>query len=228
MDRTLDLVFSNNLDIEIDVPKPLTRVDSYHPPILLTFETQIQSSELDFMERCPNFKYADFVGLSNHLASINFDDLFLNKSLHEKVNIFYDALYSGIQKFVPTTNKKSTKGVPWMNKHLRQLKNKRNKEWKRYKISGDISSFELAFAEFETINNKLYNEYVDEMSSSLKNDPSSFWRFLNSKRNTNITPRTLSLGACSSTDPKEQAELFAEFFATNFSATSASAPIKNV
>ena len=228
MGRTLDLVFSNKfLDFEIDIPRPLTKIDQYHPPVLLSFETQTQICLVDTIERSYNFKYADFVGLANYLVEANLDFLFINKTLQEKINIFYDVLHSGIKRFVPLTIKKTSRGAPWMNKRLRQLKNKRNREWKRYKTTGDISSFERAFTEFETMNKSLYNEYVDKMASSLKGDPSSFWRFLNSKRNANIAPKSLYLGARSTTDPLQQAELFAEFFNANFSSTSSSFPVNS-
>lgn len=54
------------------------------------------------------------------------------------------------------------------------------------------------------------------MTSSLKSDPSSFWRFVNSKKNTNSEPKLLQLGDKSTVDKGEQAELFATFFKSNF------------
>ena len=102
MGRTLDLVlreFSNKfLDFEMNIPKPLTKIDPFHPPVLLSFETHIQSNVRDYIERTPKFKYADFVGLSNHLADTGFGELFLGKSLFEKINIFYDTQKSALDE----------------------------------------------------------------------------------------------------------------------------------
>lgn len=66
------------------------------------------------------------------------------------------------------------------------------------------------------MNAELYNAYVDKISSSLKTDPSSFWRFVNTKKNSNCDPKLLHLGEKSSVHKKEQAELFATFFKNNF------------
>lgn len=220
MNRTLDLIFTNDfLNIEIDAPNPITKVDSFHPPVLLTFEVQTQSRAMDTIELYPNFKHADFVGMSNYLADTDFENLFLDKSLDEKIDIFYNVLHRGIHTFVPIS-KRIPKKVPWMNKRLHQLKNKRNKEWKRYRATGAIEPFELACAEFDAMNIELYNEYVERMESSLKEDPTSFWRYVNGKRNNNIIPMSLFLGERTTTDPEDQAELFAEFFGANYSSSS--------
>lgn len=73
--------------------------------------------------------------------------------------------------------------------------------------------------EFDALITELYQNHVNKMKSSLKNSPSSFWKFLNSKKNTNSFPKLLHYGSHPSTDQCEQASLFAEFFSSNFSAT---------
>lgn len=53
---------------------------------------------------------------------------------------------------------------------------------KQFKISGDKTQFDKVFAEFDSLNTQLYNEFVANMSTSLKSNPSSFWQFVNSKK----------------------------------------------
>ncbi|XP_031616839.1 uncharacterized protein LOC116336829 [Contarinia nasturtii] len=54
------------------------------------------------------------------------------------------------------------------------------------------------------------------MTSSLKSDPTSFWRFVNTKKNSDCDPKSLHYGDKSSVDKMEQAEMFATFFKNNF------------
>lgn len=85
---------------------------------------------------------------------------------------------------------------PWKNKKLQSLKNKKNKEWNRYKTTDD---------------------YVQKMTTRLKSDPSSFWQYVNAKRSTNNQPKSMQYGDIKSNDETEQADLFANFFGANYS-----------
>lgn len=220
-DRLLDLFFTNDfLNVSIDHAKPLSRVDEHHPPILATFEWHGASNDSSHPKKSFNFKRANYVGLKQYLANINFAELFQGKALSEKVQILHSVLDSAIKKFVPPCISKHRAKFPWTNKKLQNLKNKKNKEWKRYKISGDKQPFDKAFEEFDGLNTTLYNNYVDKLKASLKSDPSSFWRFVNSKKSTDNKPKVLQLDAKRSSEESAQADMFAEFFSGNFVAPS--------
>lgn len=163
-----------------------------------------------------NFYKGDYVAMNRFFNGINFIHMFSNRSLDEKVDILHEILSVAIDKFVPMQSKKNQSKCPWHNKLLQSLKNKKNKEWKRSKLTGDDSDYLRALNDFTTLNTELYNTYVDKMSSSLKSDPSSFWRFVNTKKNSDCNPKLLHLGDKSSVDRKEQVELFATFFKSNF------------
>lgn len=220
--RLLDLLFTNDFtNVSIDHAKPLTRVDEHHPPILATFEWhEATNDSMTQPKIIYNFKRANFKELNSHLASINFTNLFKEKVLCEKVHIFHEVLNSAIKRFVPTIVTKPREKCPWNNKKLQQLKNKKNKEWKRSKRTGDKQPFELAFQEFDVLNTTLYNNYVDKLKSSLKQDPASFWRFVNSKKSTDNKPKVLQYDSHSTADEVEQANLFAKFFGSNYTVSS--------
>lgn len=154
--------------------------------------------------------------MNQFLRSINFDDLFTGKSIDEKVALLQNTLSDAIGQFVPIQKKISNDKCPWNNKKLQSLKNKKNKEWKRYKNTGDKQPFNAAFDSFDNLNTELYDKYVSNMKSKLKSDPSSFWHYVNSKRSTSNQPKCMKFGDITSNDVHEQSNLFAKFFSDNY------------
>lgn len=215
----LDLMFTNDyVNVEVSSPPPLSTIDKqYHPPILLSYEWHVSDPNETSLPTL-NFYKADYDSMNTYFARIDWYQCFSNKLLDEKVDALHEILASAINEYVPSRVKKNSEKCPWKNETLKSLKNKKNKEWKRAKKTGDKSRFVTAVSEFSELNTKLYNDYVNKMSSTIKSDPSSFWRFVNSKKNTDSFPKHLHLGANSSADGKEQAEFFATFFKKNFAA----------
>lgn len=220
----LDLIFTDKFfDIEVTIPHTiLSTKDDFHPPLLILLETAIDSPTNIEVSCHRNFIRTDFIGLCNFLNDANIVDNIVALPLDDKIAFLYDLLDRGIADFVPFARRKRFK-IAWWNGELQKLKNKRNKEWKRYRHTGEKSSFDRAFAEFDSLNTQRYSDYTSTMESSLKENPSSFWRYVNSKRNVNSLPKLFHYGDRSSTDPGEQATMFAEYFCENFSSPSTNA-----
>ena len=215
--KLLDLIFTNDhSNCEIYSPKPLAKIDTYHPPLMIQFEWHFKQIMNNQQNRKFNFNKTDFIKLNNYLALHNFDELFANKDIDDKVDILHDILHTGIKNSTPLQIIKSTTKCPWRNRELQRLKNKKNKEWKKCIGRSDMSSFESAFNAFKEMNTQLYDQYVDKRKSSLKDDPSQFWNYVKSLKNTDNNPVTMRLGDKSSTDQVEQADMFASFFKENF------------
>lgn len=117
-----------------------------------------------------------------------------DKSLDEKVSLLHIVLNEGITRFVPCTKRNHFK-IAWYTKELQNLKNRRNKEWKRFRLTGDKSSYDSAFTSFDALNSTLYQNHVNKLKSSLKQNPSSFWNLVNSKRKVNCLPKLLHDGS---------------------------------
>lgn len=222
-DRLLDLFFTNDFtNISIDHAKPLSRVDEYHPPILATFEWHTAMSDTTSQPtKTFNWKRANFTAMNEHLANVDFAALFDGKSLTEKVSSLHSVLNDAVKKYIPPVIVRRRTKLPWNNKKLQNLKNRKNKAWKRFKVTGDKHQFDKAFEKFDGLNTALYNGYVDKLKLSLKSDPSSFWRFVNSKKSTDNQPKVLHLNSNRSSDEKVQADMFAEFFSSNYTVSSA-------
>lgn len=216
--RLLDLIFTNELSIaEIVMPhSPLTNIDSFHPPLLLNVDISVNlASSIDCVPQ-RNFIVGDYIGFCNFLNESNVMHNLARKSLEEKISFLYTLLDDGISRFVPFSKRRRYK-LPWWNASLQNLKNKRNKEWKRFRLTGENSTYAAASSHFDSLNMVLYKDYVSRMETSLKNNPSSFWRFVKSKRSTDTLPKLLKHADRSSVDINDHVAMFAEFFAENFS-----------
>lgn len=219
--KYLDLIFTSSTEVEVVEPTPLLKIDEYHPPLLLSMEWYPYLSNEIHAVSSINFKKVDYIGLNLFLNEVDFNSIFATKSLEEKAVTFLELVRRGITLNAPhnfRSNKISTgTKCPWSTKRLKRLKNKKCKEWKNLKRTSYRGDFEKALAEYESLNSALYRTYTDNQKAKLKSDPSSFWKYVNSKKCTNIKPNLLQYGHRSSTDEKVQAEMFAEFFSTSFS-----------
>jgi hypothetical protein len=138
--KLLDLVFTNEfLCVEINTPAPLSKVDPYHSPLLLNFETQIHQTDSTQIN-CPNFNRGNYTGLCNYLNNLNITTNLIHQTLDEKIAYLHDVLSEGIRQFIPPIKKRRFINA-WWNVRLQKLKNKRNKEWKRYKLIGSDQIF---------------------------------------------------------------------------------------
>ena len=120
--------------------------------------------------------------------------------------------------FVPRAVIRSTNKPFWHNKELSRLKNVRNKEYKKLCIQrqncpdADESSFLDAKVNFEQYRRQLHNDFIRDKASSLKSDPKSFWKFVNSKRTSNLLPSIMNYEGQTATNDSEKSNLFAQFF----------------
>ena len=223
MDRLLDLVFTNDYDnFSIAKAPPLFNFEVIHPPILLTFEWHFDINNNQPEVETFNFKRGDYNGLNQYLSSLNLEQRMNQLSLDDKVALLVNSLNEAMERFIPKSIIKRNSNCPWSSKQLKKLKNKRNKEWKYFKATGDRRSFDEAFAAFDSLNTKLYDEYIANMASSVKSNPKSFWRLVNSRRKTENVAKILHYGDTTTTDIQLQADLFAEFFNTNFESAQSS------
>lgn len=217
--RLLDLIFTNEIvNFDVNRAKPLVNCEGHHPPLLLTFEWHLEVNEQT--RKISNFKKGDYVGLNRFLHAMNIEQLLLGNSVDGMVDVLCDILTDAIDKFIPKITIKRNRNCPWGTKELQRLKNLRNKEWKRFKLTGDVLPFETAFAAFDSLNTKLYDDFVRSMSENVQSNSKQFWQFVNSRRHTINNPKFLRYGNVSTCETKRQADLFADFFATTFKAAS--------
>lgn len=227
--KLLDLIFVNDpSDFVINRSLPITLPeDRHHPTLELTcsLESLFLIKYNRRVDKVYNFKSTNYLELNQQLREINWNNVLLNNcltpvSLDIMVNNFYLTLYSimdrCIKKHVPYTHS----GPPWSSRQLSSLKNSKNKYYKKYKQTcspADYNRYSVFRAEYNLLNKQLYNNYLIKLKTNFKNDPKSFYKFVNSKRKTVGFPSTMKYGANDSSDDVVICNMFADFFATTYS-----------
>lgn len=135
--RILDLVFSNEADINISLADPLSRVDVFHDPI--EFMIPIESGEIIDDERpivtSFNFKKANYTELNSYLDSIDWNDKLSSNAgdVDDVIERFYEVLLHGFNLHIPLKRSKMNDHPPWYSKRLTRLKNRMSRVNKNYR-----------------------------------------------------------------------------------------------
>ena len=128
MDRQLDLIFAYDQQLVL-VDKcmtPFSNVDLYHPPSLLTVGVinVIPDNNLEFKVEKLNFRKGNFEGIAYSL-----DNFTENNDKDEHEELFYYILFDIFKKNVPKSTIYESAKIPWSNKELRNLRNRRSSEF---------------------------------------------------------------------------------------------------
>ncbi|RYE05026.1 MAG: hypothetical protein EOP33_07750, partial [Rickettsiaceae bacterium] len=218
----LDLVFTNDPE-NVIVTKGARFVndEKCHPPVLLSFEWNFKLGE-SVTSSVYDFKRGDYESMNRLLFNSGITQKLNNfmLSLETKVDLLMSTLHNAINQCVPKVKRRELPNCPWSTPTLRNLKNIQAKAWRWFKKSDDKRWYNSAKTDFDTLNLRLYGEYMERMASYARDDSKSFWQHVNKRRKVNASPKLLHYHHTSSANEQIQAELFAEFFATNFNSPS--------
>ena len=132
---------------------------------------------------------------------------------------FYSLVYESLDMFVPKTVKRRRNYPPWYNSDIIKLIKKKFSVWKKYKRNKnarDLEEFRRLRARVKTDIGNAYKNYCRDVENQIVNNPSNFWRFVNSKRNNRSLPEVLSRGEDMFQDSKDIANAFANFFQSSY------------
>lgn len=224
--RFLDLFFTNSINLYtvIEAPVPYIVNDINHK----SMEVNLNQSELllsnsiknNFISKFYDFKRADFDSLISFFSSIDWNARFSFNDLDHDVQLFYNILFSGIDRFVPiSVFKNNRNNPPWFNKCLINLGNRKKKLYRKWKRSNN-ASVKLAFSsvsnEFDSMHKIAYRNYINKVQNDLILNPKSFWNFVQSRRKTCGFPSTMSYNNVSGNNSIDVANLFGSFFQNTY------------
>ncbi|XP_017466462.1 PREDICTED: RNA-directed DNA polymerase from mobile element jockey-like isoform X1 [Rhagoletis zephyria] len=219
LNRILDLIFvSDNLNYRIcDCINPITATDKHHIPLVIKLDfycfSAIKDNKLSF-----NYSLCDFFSFNELLSNINWDDLFTNLDTAYCFSIFKSILYELCLDKIPVKKKKPYK-LPWYSKDLKKLKNLKNKFYKKFKTSGNhvyFVKYQHYLKKIDSLNKTLYSNYVRDTELNIKSNPKLFWNYVKSKKGCSSLPTGIFLGDKAAETPSDAANLFAEYFGSNF------------
>lgn len=161
-----------------------------------------------------NFKKGNYNALNEFLDNINWDR-FKTGSLDAYIDQFYKIMNLAIEQFIPRSPVVSSTREPWFNSRLSGLKNRKSKAHKKYKLNPSVVNYEIFSAlrsQFKILNRFLFNLYIVEIESNIRNNPKCFWSYVDSKRNCRGIPSQMSLNSLTASDPQSITDMFASFF----------------
>lgn len=106
---------------------------------------------------------------------------------------FYNTLACAFEQFVPKVKVRDKNSRPWYNADLRKLRNKRNNEYTN-KMKGQMNRYECIKLEFDLLNKRLYDQYLQKLSKNIKSNPKKFWSFIKSQRSSSGYESKMSYG----------------------------------
>lgn len=170
-----------------------------------------------------NFRLADNDGLISYFNSVEWNSCFSLVDIDRDVQLFYDILFIGFDRFVPVSVKSVNRNnPPWFNKDLINLRNRKKKLYRRWKLSkndDDRVAFLNFSKQFDGLHCIAYKNYITKAQNSMASNPKSFWNFVNSKRKTFGFPSSMCFNDVTANNSGDIANLFATFFQSIYSRT---------
>ncbi|XP_055522713.1 uncharacterized protein LOC129716894 [Wyeomyia smithii] len=201
--RFLDLVFVNSHALPAcsvtTAPDPLCNIDVHHPPLMVSFDRPVEGLFIDeFDSSSFDFRRGNYDAIESELRGI--DWTFINRStdLDEAVSGFTEFIQELIHRHIPKARPR--RKPIWGNRHLTKL-NRLLDHTKHY---------------------RLYTMFVRKTKRSLRLNPKSFWRFVNSKRKEEGLPSSVFLLNSEASTNNSKCDLFTEHFASVFNKEHAS------
>ena len=213
--RFLDLIFGpDDFCFNVEPAVDSLFCDSfYHRSYCCTISTY-EPKNLQFVEYYRDFRNADYTGLCNYLAPINWNGI-LNGNINNAVEQFYQILESAISLFV-TLKRRYTSSYPiWFSGDLKQLIREKKAAHLKYKNNSTIDNY-LYFSNLRSrckeVSKACYNHYIASLENRMQNDSRHFWRFVNTTRSSNNIPDTMHLDNTSVSNGLDIVNLFATHF----------------
>ncbi|KAI8501334.1 hypothetical protein Bbelb_206050 [Branchiostoma belcheri] len=188
--------------------------------IRLQFEIKLYTERKDNSKPRLNLYRGDYASIAADLAGIDWDTRLENKSFDEAYSDFKNVLQASIDSHIPRTSKKSSKRNLFATLEVKKLSKKKRASWDRYTISGD----EVDYARYSATRNdlrrltrRLRYEFESNLVRDLKQNPKSFWRYVNSRLKTKTTIGDIKKadGTMTSSN-KEKADTLNQYFCSVF------------
>lgn len=203
---------------------PLSLIDPHHVPveIVLDFTAHPAIAEAPSIQQF-NFLKADYCGLNEYFRHMSFEERATNLPVDAITDLLYNDLELGFERCVPKTLHKKSSHPPWVGKHLLNLKNRKNKAFKRYsktRTATNYNTYSALRAEYQVTQKYYMDRYTERIQQNFISNPSSFWSYVRLKKRTSNLPSTMSLGDQTASGLQEICNMFAQHFNSNYTSES--------
>lgn len=219
--RLLDLVLSRSNITVTKSENYLLAEDTHHPSLDLSFK--YKSNPDRFVgKHLPsfNFRKANFHKFYNDLCNIDWASVMLGHSdVNEACDKFYANLNSVLLENVPRTTPRNTSYPPWFSKSIIKDIKEKSRLWWLIKDKGELNHLD----HFRVLRSKIKRDitvahkcYLENLEFQIKANPTSFWSFLNTLKNTTTIPSSMNYGNDILKDEQSIVNAFAHYFQSAF------------
>lgn len=218
--RLLDLSFvSDTQQIQmVEPPTALLKVDAHHRPFVLTCDVSSFPAEEQNDAFYYDFKRFDPATLDAALATVDWTSILSDCPVNIAVSRFYEIVRALIAEMVPLKKiPQAHHKYPWWSRELGKHRNKLRKIRKRFFKNRSaenmltLQNAENAYNELKTV---AFQNYINRLETDFKNDPSSFWTFVKSRKQNHGAPSDMFYDDRQANDNCGSANLFADFFSS--------------
>ena len=229
----LDLVFSN-FPLQLSTCNyPISKVDSFHPPLCIDASDLVTLPLRNVNNIKRLFRKGDYTKINEHLSKINWEQELSHRSTNNSVDLLYETIYQCFNLYIPkvTINNNNKTYPTWYSKLLINLiikKGKIHKKWKRYKNQNDYYEFSELRSRCHKLHAACYSKYLYNVQQSIKVNVKNFWSFVKSRRGGSNYPNIFTLFDQSLINGPDIVQGFNDFFYNMFSSPAASYPLLNL
>lgn len=220
--KMLDLIFTSNRNVEVNLPPDLlSNLDAYHPGLLLNVQYLIKNN-LRYKPRSDhNYYKADYVNIISELGSLDWECKFSScVDIEDQVSVFYFELRRLIDKFVPKRCPKKSGTPAWFTVTLIRLlgrKDKLRRKFHKYNNPRDENEYHRIRSDCNKLYKRCFNNYKAQLESKIANNPKFFWNYIKTKRNGKSSfPANMFLNDTTANSNQAVADLFASHFSSVF------------
>lgn len=215
-----------HIDIE-NISSPIVPIDPLHPPININFKVS-HNEILPFHNKIINWTSDDYIfSIINYLGSIVWNKHFQDNDVNDYLNFFYSQINYKIETFIPKLNRYNIKHPFWFSKELINTIKQKKHAHNIYKASNDVNLYN----KFSSLRNKWkqlryrdYKAYINNVQTSVKNNPKYFWKFFCTEKSTSYLPNSMSYLEKEADNGNDIVNLFKSYFFNTYNLSTINLP----
>lgn len=218
--RLLDLVFTSAPDDSKVIHDPVICLTetAHHKQLVYSVDifNNISDKKIIKSSTVRNFQKANFSLMTDLLSQIDWTCVEFENNIESSLAIFENILYNIFEVCVPYKNVVyENRSPPWLNNEVKKLRNKKDRAFKKFKISNnliDYSVYKVLRYDFNNAVKISYQDYIEKTKQNLSQDPKQFWWYIKSKKKCDKFPVSMSFYDQTSCDNSTICEYFRQYF----------------
>ncbi|KAL9697504.1 hypothetical protein quinque_000945 [Culex quinquefasciatus] len=144
-----------------------------------------------------DFKRCDYTTLNERILAVDWLTFLDAPCVNSMTEMFYEKLFEIFNEVVPRKSVRICHRYkqPWWNDDLRLLRNRLRKATSRFlstKTAWDKVVARNIEEEYLNLQQESFQNYINDLQSTVKSNPSKFWTYVNAKKQTEQTPLDVS------------------------------------